>query len=150
LTKLLAMKQNFLALFIFLPIFAFSQQNSPTSQTIDARLYEAYGKAYVDEIAQTDSYLLNRWTFYLDNAFYITDALVNKDGKTVDYPSVFIPVLEQINILKLEQEHQIKRDYYKETIFKIEGTNKYLVYLSGKNFLERLNQYLSTKQQAKN
>ncbi len=150
LTKLMAMKKNLLAFLIFLPLIAFSQQNSPVTKTIDARLYDAYGKAYVDDVANSDTYLLQRWTFYLDNAFYVTDALVSKDGAVVDYPSVSVPDVVHINILKLEQEQkQLKRDFYVETIYKIAGTNKYLVYHSGKNFVARLNEYINTKQQEK-
>lgn len=149
LTKLLlAMKKTFLVILIFLPFTLFSQQNLPVSTSIDARLYEAYGKAYVDEVAQGDPFLLKRWTYYLDNAFYISDAIVSKDGTPVDYPSVSVSDLGHINILKLETEQKLKRDYYVETIYKIKGTDKFLVYHSGKNFIERLNEYLGTKQQA--
>ncbi len=145
LTKLKGMKQILYVLLIFLPLTAFSQNNSPVSKTIDARLYEAYGKAYVDEVAQSDTYLLHRWTFYLDNAFYVTDALVNKDGVAVDYPSVSVPDLAHINILKLEQEQKLKRDFHVEMIYKIAGTNKFLIYHSGKNFVDRLNEYINAK-----
>jgi hypothetical protein len=147
LTKLMAMKQIFLAFLIYLPLTAFSQNNSPAPKTIDARLYDAYGKAYVDEIAQTDNYLLQRWTFYLDNAFYVTDGPVSKNGVAVNYPSVSVPDLANINILQLEQEQKMKRDFYAETVYQIEGTNKFLIYHSGRNFVERLNKYLNAKQQ---
>ena len=147
LTKLMAMKKPFLAFFIFLPFIAFSQQNSPVTKPIDARLYEAYDKAYVDDVAQGDPFLLKRWTYYLDHAFYVTDALVSKDGVAVDYPSVSVPDLAHINILKLESQQMLKRDYYVETIYKINGTDKFLVYHSGRNFIESLNEYLGVKQQ---
>ena len=146
-TKLQAMKKNVFTFLIFLPLSVFSQSNPPVTNAIDTRIYEAYGKAHVDEVAKSDVFLLQRWTYYLDNAFYVTDELVSKDGVVADYPSVSVPDLAHINILKLEMEQSLKRDYYVETIFKIKGTNKYLIYHSGKNFIERFNEYLSEKKQ---
>lgn len=142
LTKLLAMKKTVLMALSLLPLTVFSQQNSPSLSTIDARLYEAYDKAYVDKIAQEDPFLLNRWTYYLDHAYYVTDAIVSKDGVATDYPSVSVPDLAHLNILKLETEQKLTRDYYVETIYKIKGTDKFLVYHSGRNFIESLNEHL--------
>ncbi len=146
LIKLPAMKRKFTFIItLFLPFLAFSQQNISVSKSIDPRLYAAYDKAYIDDVAKNDAFLLKRWTFYLDNAFYITDAIVNKDGIAIDYPSVSVSDVSHINILKLETEQKIKRDYYVETIYKIKGTNQFLVYHSGKNFIEKLNEYLANK-----
>ena len=80
LTKLLAMKKTFIWALSLLPLTVFSQQNSPVTSVIDARLYEAYDKAHIDKVAQDDPFLLKRWTYYLDHAYYVTDAIVSKDG----------------------------------------------------------------------
>ena len=128
---------------LFLPFLAFSQQNISVSKSIDRRLYAAYDKAYVDDVAKNDAFLLKRWTFYLDHAFFISESSLSKNEELESYPSVKIDDLEHINILKLEQEQPLKRDYYAETIYKIEGTNKYLVYYSGRDFIQKLNDYLS-------
>ena len=149
-TKHLVMKKTFILALAILPYFAFSQQNSPFSPPIDKRLYEAYEKAYVENVAKDDAFLLQRWTYYLDHAFFIADSPLSKTESSESYPSVIINDLAHINILKLEQQQTLKRDYYSEVIYKIEGTNKYLVYYSGKSFIESLNQYLSEKQKAKN
>ncbi len=143
LTKLLAMKRLLTYAITLLPFVVFSQQNSPISKSIDPRLYAAYDKAHVDDVAQNDAFLLKRWTFYLDNAFFISETSLSKSDADEDYPSVKIADLEHINILKLEQEQSLKRDYYAETIYKIKGTSKYLVYYSGRAFIEKLNDYLS-------
>jgi hypothetical protein len=142
LTNLLAMKKTFFLALSLLPLTVFSQQSSPSVSTIDTRLYEAYEKAYVDKVAQDDPFLLKRWTYYLDHAYYVTDAIVSKDGVPVDYPSVSVSDLAHLNILKLETEQKLKRDYYVETIYKIKDSNKFLVYHSGRNFIESLNEYL--------
>lgn len=143
LTKLLAMKRLFTYAIILLPFTVFSQQNTSDSKSIDPRLYAAYEKTYVDDVSQNDVFLLKRWTFYLDNAYFISETSLSKSGAEDNYPSVNIPDLEHINILKLEQEQSLKRDYYAETIYKIKGTSKYLVYYSGRAFIEKLNDYLS-------
>ncbi len=146
LTKFLAMKKTFIFSLVLLPIALFSQQIPSTPKPIDTRLYEAYDKAYVDKVAVEDPFLLKRWTYYLDNAYYVSDAIVSKDGVPVDYPSVTIPDLARLNILKLETEQNIKRDYFVERIYKIRGTNKFLVYHSGRNFIESLNAHLSEEE----
>ncbi|MBL7813662.1 MAG: hypothetical protein JNL70_01565 [Saprospiraceae bacterium] len=142
------MKKTIFSILVFLPLFSFAQQNSPVTKTIDSRLYDAYGKTYVDAVAQTDAFLIKRWTYYLDHAFYVTDELVSKDGKPLDYPSVSVPDLAHINILILEGEQNLKRDYYVETIYQIKGTNKFLVYHSGQNFIEKLNEHLNEEKKA--
>ncbi len=143
LTKLLAMKRLLTYAITLLPFVVFSQQNSPISKSIDPRLYAAYDKAHVDDVAQNDAFLLKRWTFYLDHAFFISETSLSKSETEESYPSVKIADLQHINILKLEQEQALKRNYYAETIYKIEGTNKYLVYYSGRDFIEKLNDYIS-------
>ncbi len=143
LTKLQTMKRILTFTIILLPFIVFSQQNSPASKSIDPRLYAAYEKAYVDDVAQNDAFLLKRWTFYLDHAYFISETSLSKSETAESYPSVKIADLQHINILKLEQEQSLKRDYYTETIYKIEGTAKYLVYYSGRAFIEKLNDYLS-------
>ena len=68
---------------------------------------------------------------------------MSKSGTGADYPSVSIPDLKQINILKLEKEQKLKHEFYSETIYKIENANQYLVYLAGKDFVKKLNVYLN-------
>ena len=119
-----------------------SQTVQKSPKAIDARIYEVYEKSYVDELALNDAFWVHRWTFYLDNAFFVTDEILSKDGNEETYPSVKIKDLAQINILQLENEQHLKHDFYTSTIYKIEGSNKCLVYLPGRDFVEKLNEYL--------
>ena len=130
-------------LILMLPIRIVAQAQPTTNPIqIDARLFEVYDKDYLETVKKEDPDLLQRWHFYLDNAFVIADNSLSKthDGDK-PYPSVSIPDLTHINILKLEQEQHIKNAYYTEVIYKIQGTDKYLVYIAGRHFMEKLNEY---------
>ena len=121
-----------------------SQTVQKSPETVDARIYEVYDKSYVDELARDDAFWVHRWTFYLDNAFFVTDEILSKDGNEETYPSVKIKDLTNINILQLENEQHLKHDFYTSTIYKIEGSNKCLVYYAGRDFVEKLNAFLKS------
>jgi hypothetical protein len=128
------------------PLFLVAQQTKITTNApIDTRLYAAFGNAYIDKVAAEDPFTVKRWTYYLDNAFFISDTPLSKDGsEPTDLPTVRIVDLQRINILQLEKEQpQLKRDFYEEAIYKIEGTNKYLVYYAGQDFIEKLKAHFS-------
>ncbi len=136
------MRRIFTFLLVVVPFLLFSQQNTVfNTAAIDQRLYTVFGKAYIDESLQNDVFSLQRWTFYLDNAFIIANEPPTKDGTAGDFPTVNIPDLAHINILQLEKEQDLKRDYYVESIYRIAGTNKYLVYHSGRHFIEAFNAF---------
>ena len=136
---------SFLLLLIPFSIFSQSPQQPTTSKQLDDRLYEVFEKSYLEKVNKDEPFLIQRWTFYLDNAFFISDNSLSKQGNDEDYPSVSIPNLEHLNILKLEAEQDLKHDFYTETIYKIKGTQKYLVYYSGKDFVEKLNAHIKTQ-----
>ena len=99
------MRSYLFPLLLALPLSIFSQSQLQTgSIKIDSRLYEVFEKDYLEKTAIEDPFLIQRWNFYLDNAFIITKNSLSKNGTVADYPSVFIPDLKQINILKLEKE----------------------------------------------
>jgi hypothetical protein len=136
------MRRLFTSLFVAVPFFVFSQQNTVfNTNAIDPRLYAVFGKAYIEESLRSDVFSLQRWTFYLDNAYIIANEPPTKDGSEGDFPTVRIPDLAHINILQLEKEQDLKRDFYVEAIYRIAGTNKYLVYHSGRNFIEAFNAF---------
>jgi hypothetical protein len=140
---ILPMKSVYLlAILWVLPLSIFSQSTPQNALQIDARLYEIHDKEYLEAVKKEDPFFIHRWNFYLDNAFFIADNDLSKKGNTKDYPSVTIPDLKNINIMKIEREQDLKHDFYTETIFKIEGTDKYLVYYPGRDFVEKLNEYL--------
>jgi hypothetical protein len=136
------MRRIFTSLLVVVPFFVFSQQNTVfNTAAIDQRLYAVFGKEYIDESLRSDVFSLQRWTFYLDNAYIVVNEAPTKDGAEGDFPTVKIPDLAHINILQLEKEQDLKRDYYTESIYRIEGTTKYLVYHSGRNFIEAFNAF---------
>lgn len=141
------MKSSFFYLFfLILPYSIFSQSPIQTSSiNIDSRLYDVFEKDYLEKVRVEDPFLIQRWHFYLDNAFFISDTSLDKnstDATVAEHPSVQIAHLDQINILKLEKEQNLKHDFYTETIYKIAGTDKFLVYFAGKDFVEKFNTHM--------
>ena len=136
------MRRLLTSLLVVVPFLLFSQQKTVFNPAaIDQRLYAVFGKEYIEESLRSDVFSLQRWTFYLDNAFIITDSPQTKDGYDGYFPSIKIPDLAHINILQIEKEQKLKRDYYTESIYRIEGTNQYLVYHSGQRFIEAFNAF---------
>jgi hypothetical protein len=128
--------------FVQAPFYLFSQQTTVFNiNAIDPRLYAVFGKEYIEESLRDDVFSLQRWTFYLDNVYFICDHSPTKDGSAGDFPLVRIEDLAHINILRLEKEQGLKRDYYTESVYRIEGTNKYLVYHAGRRFIEAFNAF---------
>jgi hypothetical protein len=134
-----------LLLAAFLPISLVAQkQPIPSTVKIDARLYDVFQKEELDGMTKDDVFFIYRWNFYLDNAYFISDTPLSKDGRDEGYPSVNIADLTKINILKLESEQNLKHDFNYATIYKITGTGKYLVYYAGRHFVEKFNDYLNS------
>lgn len=134
------MRRLLIAAIVLLPLsILLSQPQSTGSKTIDKRLQEVFEKDYLDLVRREDPILFERWHFYLDHAFFISDSPLAKSGKEETYPSVLIDDLSSINILKVEKEQNLKHDFYIETIYRIEGTSQFLVYLSGRDFIEKFN-----------
>jgi len=120
---------------VFFCVFAFilnaqSQAKVDTS-TPDARLFEVYESSYIDQIQSSNPFLIQRWNYYLDHAYSVIE---EKDAKPTEYPTVNITDLEHINILLLEKEQGLTHDFENPTVYRISGTNKLLVYKSGKQF----------------
>jgi len=133
-------------IFYFLLVNTFFAQSAvaQTSHTPvpDQRLYEAYDAEYIDRLTTENSFLINRWNFYLDNAFYLMDAV---PGKTDAYPEIIISDIENVNILLLEKEQHLSHDQKAMTIYNIKNTDKCLVYLPGEKFIKLLNEHLVKK-----
>lgn len=120
------------------PIFTLAQSET-SKEAIDNRLYEVFDEDYLIQLQKQNSFLIQRWTYYLDHAFYIVE-----DPKLAeyDYPSVKIADLTHFNILKIEREQALERDLNKESTYHIEGTNKALIYHSARVFNKNLNHHL--------
>lgn len=124
------MKNFVLLLVLGFPLFLFAQ-NPSQAVTPDQRLIEAYGQEYIQKLVIENPFLIHRWNYYLDHAFIIRDEV---PGKVNDHPVVHIDDLKNINILKLEKDQKLNRDWDKPTIYTIKDTGKMLIYHSGKDF----------------
>lgn len=137
------MKSHIFLLLLLVPLSTFSQSPVLTnSLQIDGRLNDVFEKDYIEKVQKEEPFLIERWNFYLNNAFFISDNALRKNEVAAEYPSVQIQNLGSINILKLEKEQNLKHDFYTETIYKIAGTDKYLVYYAGKDFVEKFNAHM--------
>ena len=128
--------------FVLLPLFFFAQKVEADTPEIDLRLSKVFEQAYLERLQKENPFLIQRWNFYLEHAFYIT-----KDDKIErnHYPTIKVDDLENINILKLEKTQALKRKYQGETSYWIEGTDLVLVYHSAQTFNQKLNEYLGRK-----
>jgi hypothetical protein len=137
------MKGILTLILLTLSILSFAQNNSSETVEIDERLTEVYDAEYLTNLQTQNPFLLQRWSFYLDNAYYIVD--FPKGKGTPDYPTIEVADLDNMNILLLEKSQKMTRDFDKLTKYKIKGTNKILVYYSGKEFNQKLNSFLGRK-----
>lgn len=129
-----------------LSILSFAQKKSAkTVETVemDDRLAEVYDKEYLTNLQSQNPFLLQRWSFYLDNSYYIVNFPSEKGNP--DYPIIEVADLDNMNILLLEKSQKMTRDFDKPSKYKIKGTNKILVYYSGKEFNQKLNDFLGRK-----
>lgn len=133
--------KGILTLFLLtLSTLSFAQTKSSETVEVDERLTAVYEKEYLANLQIQNPVLLQRWSFYLDNAFYIVDFPIEKGDP--DYPSIEVADLDNMNIFLLEKNQKMSRDFDKQTKYKIKGTNKILVYYSGKEFNQKLNEFL--------
>jgi hypothetical protein len=149
------MKKLLLALLFTLgsfapPLFAQSATTNTTIVKIDPRLYEAFEKVDLDKWQKEDPFLIQRWNFYLDNAYYIVDeALLDEKELTTygdrpqrSYPFVEVTNFDNLNIIKIEREQNLVQHWEKQTFYRIKGTNKLLVFYPGQYVMEQFNNYL--------
>ena len=121
-------------------IISSAQNKHSDNVEIDERLKEVYEIKYLTSLQIQNPVLLQRWSYYLDNSFYIVD--FPKEKGNPNYPIIEVADLSNINILLLEQKNELTRDFNKTVKYKIKGTNKILVYYSGKEFNQKFNEFL--------
>lgn len=129
------MRALFLVCFLSFNFTLFSQVES----NIDPRLEEVYDASYLERMQDNHPVILQRMNYYLDNAFFITDFPEEKGSP--DFPVIQVEDLSTINILQLEEELGLVRNFEQRTFYQIAGTEKVLVYYSGKEFTEAFNEY---------
>lgn len=130
------MKVAFTLCFSFISLLLGAQQEV----RIDERLLAVYDAAYLERLQDEHPFLLQRLNFYLDNAWYLSDYPVEKGE--LNFPVVQIDDPSSINILLLEKEQGLHKDFEKETAYSINGTRKVLIFRSGREFTRMLNEHL--------
>lgn len=130
--------KSLIVLLLLCPIFTLAQ-NESSKITIDDRLYEVFDENYLIQLQKQNPFLIQRWTYYLDHAFYIVE---DPKLSEYEYPSVKIEDIRSFNILQIEREQDLKRHFNQESTYHIEGTNKALIYYPAKVFNKHLNQHL--------
>ncbi|MCB0621381.1 MAG: hypothetical protein KDC43_10005 [Saprospiraceae bacterium] len=115
-------------------------QEAGESPEIDPRLYAVYDASYLSNLQKHNPTIIQRLNYYLDHAYYLTDYPAEKGEPT--FQTIAIEDLDHFNILLLEKEFGLTRNFEKQTYYLIEGTRKVLVYHSGKRFNEMLNEHL--------
>lgn len=128
-------KVFFIGFLSALPLFTLAQKESATT-TIDQRLYAVFEGDFLERLQRQSPSQLQYYNFFLDNIYEITEL---PEGKTANYPTVQITDLDNINILKLINDLQLKRDYNSPTIYAIPGTNKLLILIAEKEFVKKFN-----------
>ncbi len=139
------MKSILLLAFVLLSfsIFAQNTTESHTHLTIDKRLYAVFDRGYLEKVRTAHPFFIQRWNFYLDHSWYLSD--LPKEKAKAAYPVVQIANLEYINILLLEKEQNLRKDWNKREVYAVAGTDKALVFYAGKDFNRRLNDFLVRK-----
>ena len=136
--------KGILTLFLLtLSILSFAQNKSSEITTTDERLSEVFDQEYLTNLETQNPVLLQRWSFYLDNSYYIVDFPKTKGNP--DYPTIEIADIDNFNIFLLEKKQPMPRDFEKSMKYKIKGTNQILVYYSGKEFNQKFNEFLGRK-----
>jgi hypothetical protein len=135
------MKVTFTLCFSLISLFLGAQQEV----RIDERLLAVYDAAYLERLQAENPFLLQRLNFYLDNAWYISDYPAEKG--TLSFPVVQIGDPASFNILLLEKEQVLHRDFEKESAYSINGTRKVLIFRSGREFTRMLNEHLGRSYQ---
>lgn len=139
--------KNILVILLCICSFSVFGQNKVELIEPDARLADVYSEAYLVRLQTANPFLLQRWNFYLNNAFFVAE---NPADKGATYPSIAVADLDNINILLIEKEQKIHHDFKARTYYQIAGTNKMLVYHSGEEFRDALNAHLGRVYPSKN
>ncbi len=122
---------------------AVAQSAAPPVE-IDPRLYEAYEADYLKQLQTDNPTIILRWNFYLDHAFVVSDYPAEK-GDISQFPIIRVADPERFNILVLEKEQRLARDWERPMYYRIEGTQKVLMYWSGKDFNRKFQAWLARR-----
>jgi|GEM_PF-1080473 len=130
----------------FTNVIAFAQSKQIRMQP-DVRLYDAFDKKFVEDIAANDSFWLLKSNFYLTNAAFFSEISNVKEQDVDNISLVHLKDTTNFNIYLFERDQKIKRDYYTYTVYKIaEYPQLYLVYYPTHDYIENFNRFLKLAQ----
>ncbi len=130
----------------FTNVIAFAQSKQIRMQP-DVRLYNAFDKKFVEDIAANDSFWLLKSNFYLTNAAFFSEISNVKEQDVDNISLVHLKDTTNFNIYLFERDQKIKRDYYTYTVYKIaEYPQLYLVYYPTHDYIENFNRFLKLAQ----
>ncbi|MFN8303720.1 MAG: hypothetical protein U0U46_14610 [Saprospiraceae bacterium] len=129
-------------LFFLLPATAVRLAAQKAAPSPDARLYEVYDADYLRQLQTQQPTLLYRLNYYLDHAFVVSEYPAEK-GDISQFPVLRIANPERFNILVVEKEQKVARDWEKPVFYRIEGTRKVLMYWPGKEFNQKFRDWLT-------
>lgn len=130
------MKVVFTICFSFVSLLLAAQQEIRP----DERLYAVYEAGYLERLQAENPFLIQRLNFYLDHGWYLSDYPLEKGE--INFPVIQAGDTGSINILLLERESGVRKDFEKETVYSINGTRKVLIFRSGREFNRLLNEHL--------
>lgn len=103
----------------------------------DARLLEIYSAEDLQSWEKDAPQMIDSLNFALENLYVLIDA--PKPGD--DLQKVKVSDLDNINILKLIQTYQLKREKEHNMYYPVEGTNKWILMMPGYLYEQRYQAY---------
>jgi hypothetical protein len=128
---------------ILLSSFTVIQPDSKTKP--DPRLYEALSDSEISEMLSKNPFLIQYYNYFLDHSYKIIE---QPKSANLELPEVAISNIKDFNILLLKKKQKLKREWGSQTYYEIKGTNMVLVFISEKEFTQKLNKYLSKEDYA--
>ncbi len=114
-------------------------QGQDSKVKFDNRLLEIYDISYLESLQDTQPFIIQRWNYFLDHAYMITELPQEKMSDA--YPTIELVDLENLNILKLMETHNLKRHWDKISVYRIANSNKHLVFHPSKEYVKKLNKH---------
>ena len=106
---------------------------------VDPRLTAKFAPERLADLQKNHPSVIEYWTFYLDNAYYLADLAPAKDAS--DLATVKIDDISHFNILALDV-HPMELG---NRVYRIEGSDKLLVMHSIEKIAEMFNEYRRTR-----
>ena len=122
-----------------LTLSSFTQTQPDTKTEPDPRLFDALSKTEIAEMQAKNPFLIQYYNYFLDHSYKIMNKPTNNQ---LNLPVVDIPNLNNFNILVLKKEQKLKRTWERQTYYTIKGTDKVLVFISEKEFTQKLNKFV--------